>query len=176
MIERNTMPKLFTVQRRLFWLAVTILVVSHSAFAQTPANIKIRNAIASPNTVQDQQTGWTITVVFDTNFDLNNATEVAAAKTASNYKVININTNQTIPLSAPEVVDSVLMISNRVRLTVSMTTPSLNTTDLFHLYAFNLTFDTSPPQAPLQSPLMVQKPEQDQAGDADEELPGPRWV
>jgi hypothetical protein len=153
-------------------LAVTQLVV-----AQTAANIKVKRVTASPqNNAEGKQIGWTIAVVFDSNLDLTSSAEVAAAENVSNYRAINIIKSVPIALSNPRIFRRPsLSVSNKVLLTVpldSAATPSLNDKDLFHLYAFNLTFDKSPPLEPLQSPISVQQAESDSGTST---LPSPKW-
>jgi hypothetical protein len=166
------MANFFPLPRRLFWIAAIALAVSYTSVAQTAANVKIRRATAG----QEKDKSWTIAVNFDSNMDGDNATEIAAAETSSNYKLININSGQTIPISRatanrssnmPTVYKVLLSVPPETALT-----PGLNDRDLFHLYAFNLTFDNSSPLNPLQSPVFVPKAE---PPPADDPPPGPKW-
>lgn len=166
------MAHFFLQPRRLFWFAVITLAISCASVAQTPANIQIRRATAS----QNEDKSWTIAVNFDSNMDGDNVKEIAAAETSSNYKLININSGQTIPISRAQADHrSNVPTVYKVLLTVEPEAPkrpSLNDQDLFHLYAFNLTFDNSPPLNPLQSPLFVPKAERPPDEDPP---PGPKW-
>jgi hypothetical protein len=115
------MANFFLQPRRLFWLAAITLAVSYTSVAQIAANIKIRRATAS----QDEKTkSWTIAVNFDSNMDGDNVKEIAAAETSSNYKLINISTGQTIPISQAQA-DRKANVSTvfKVLLTVLPATP-----------------------------------------------------
>src|SRR5262245_36610150 len=122
------MANLFLQPRRLFWLAAITLALSYTSVAQTAANIKIRRATASQD---EKDQSWTIAVNFDSNMDGTNATEIAAAETSSNYKLINISTGQTILISQAQA-DRRANVSTvyKVLLTVLAATPSLNEQDV----------------------------------------------
>src|SRR5262249_48349636 len=128
--------------RRLLILSV-ILWANISIVAQQPSPTPVDAEIlkVTADKIIDKsnvQTGWAVTIRFNTAFDTTQTSDVTPATNAANYRIININSGLQVPVSTAEFIktpgaDTTL----RVRLVITAN-DALNTADFFHLYALNI--------------------------------------
>ena len=137
-------------------MAVTVAAVTvatSAALPLPPVDVKIDRVTAREiRTEGGRVAGWDVSVNLSKGFG---AGDVARATNPSNYRIINISTGSTVKVSEATLIQiSGSSTLDRVRLTLP-TADALNTTDLYHLYALNLTFGGQSADAALQAPIKV---------------------
>jgi len=152
-------------KRRSLWVLVYLAMglvgfaSASSAMAQprpapTPVDASIFSVDAYKTTDDGgRQTGWSLSVVFDTNFDP--SVDIDDLK-PSHYRLIDVKNGSFVLISQANFIILPSATVSRIRLVV----PSPDAMDkdgIYHLYAFDITFAGSPAKDPskLQHPVEV---------------------
>ena len=147
------------ISRLVLAVAFTAATASTAAaltLALPSVDVKIDRVTAKEiRTDGGRVAGWDVSVNLSKGLAVGNTGDEARATNPSNYRIINISTGSTVKVSEATLIritgSSTL---DRVRL-ILPTADALNTTDLYHLYALNLTFGGQSAAVALQAPINV---------------------
>lgn len=156
-----------TITRNVYvWVSRLVLAVAFAVVTAAtsealtltlpPVDVKIDRVTAQEiRTDGGRVAGWAVSVNLSKSVEVGNAGDETRATNPSNYRIINISTGSTVKVSEAAFIRiSGSAALDKVRL-ILPTADALNTSDLYHLYALNLTFGGQSAAAALQGPINV---------------------